>query len=712
MSTTTILIVEDERIVALDLAGKLEQLGYEVAGTAMRGDEAVTLARRLRPNLVLMDISLEGPLDGIEAVEAIHREQDVPVVYLTAHSDPATLTRAKLTGPFGYILKPFELRDLATQIELALYRHQADRQLSEQREWLRVTLSSIGDAVIATDAEGRISFVNPVAESLTGWKAEEAAGQPIECVFRIVNEQTGQPSEKPVARVLREGRAVELANHTALVTKDGRMVPIEDSAAPILDAAGQVIGAVLVFHDVTEKRRAEEAARESRARLQAAFASMSEAIFVADAEGRLVDFNDEFVRYHRFRDRGECSRAISDCPKYLDVWFPDGTPAPVEQWAMPRALRGETASNVEYRLRRKETGETWWGSYSFAPIKDQDGRITGAVVAASEITERKAAEEALRESEERLRLLGDNLPESAVYQYLQENDGGVRFLYLSAGIERLNGVSVADVLRDAGTLHRQIPPEYIERFVEAEARSKRDLTDFDMELPMRRPDGELRWMRLHSRPRRLPDGRTIWDGVQIDITASKRAKQALLESERRERERAEELAVLFEAVPTPVFIARDPDCLHLTGNRLADEILRLPHGNELSMSGPAETRPRHFKAVKDGRELRLDELPAQRAARPTRQGFRVQPCLRRRNSPPCIGLRYAAARRSGASAWHGRRPGGHYGAQAGRGDPAQERAGVSRAGGGRAADRLGNPARWLEHLFQSTMGGLHRADAG
>ena len=150
--------------------------------------------------------------------------------------------------------------------------------------------------------------------------------------------------------------------------------------------------------------------------------------------------------------------------------------------------------------------------------------------------------------------------------------------------------------------------------MEAEARSKRDLTDFDMELPMRRPDGELRWMRLHSRPRRLPDGRTIWDGVQIDITASKRAKQALLESERRERERAEELAVLFEAVPTPVFIARDPDCLHLTGNRLADEILRLPHGNELSMSGPAETRPRHFKAVKDGRELRLDELPAQRAA--------------------------------------------------------------------------------------------------
>jgi PAS domain-containing protein len=101
---------------------------------------------------------------------------DVPVVYLTAHSDATTLARAKVTGPSGYILKPFEERDLATQIELALYKFQADRQIKEQREWLRVTLTSIGDAVIATDAEGRITFVNPVAETLTGWTGEEAMG--------------------------------------------------------------------------------------------------------------------------------------------------------------------------------------------------------------------------------------------------------------------------------------------------------------------------------------------------------------------------------------------------------------------------------------------------------------------------------------------------------------------------------------------------------
>ena len=259
MSKAAILIVEDERLVAEDLANKLRRLGYKMVGSVASGDEAVTTASRVQPGLVLMDISLDGPMDGIQAAEAIRKQHDVPIIYLTAHSDPATLARAKITDPFGYILKPFEERDLATQIELALYKHQANRQLRQQREWLRVTLTSIGDAVIATDAEGRITFINPVAESLTGWKTGEASGQPVQGVFRIVNEKTGQSLEEPVTRVLRERRAVDLANHAALVTKDGGMVPIEDSAAPILDATGDLIGVVLVFHDVTKKRRADEA---------------------------------------------------------------------------------------------------------------------------------------------------------------------------------------------------------------------------------------------------------------------------------------------------------------------------------------------------------------------------------------------------------------------------------------------------------------------
>jgi PAS domain S-box-containing protein len=231
MNKTSILIVENEVIVAADLANKLKRLGYEVAGIAAGGEEALTLAGDLRPQLILMDIRLEDSMDGIEAAELIRGRHDMPVIYLTAYSDSATLARAKLTGPFGYILKPFEERDLATQIELALYKHQADREVRQQRELLRVTLISIGDAVIATDAEGRITFVNPVSESLTGWKADEAYGQPIPTVFRIIKEQTGEMLEEPVARVLREGRSVALANNTALVTR-GAAAPCLSRTAP------------------------------------------------------------------------------------------------------------------------------------------------------------------------------------------------------------------------------------------------------------------------------------------------------------------------------------------------------------------------------------------------------------------------------------------------------------------------------------------------
>jgi PAS domain S-box-containing protein len=141
-------------------------------------------------------------------------------------------------------------------------------ELHRQRQWLSVTLASIGDALIATDNAGNITFLNPVAEALTGWPRHEALGRPVQSVFRILEEKTRAPGEDIVARVLREGRIVNLANNTVLVTRDGREVPIEDSAAPIRDSAGQVAGAVLVFHDVTEKRRAQQALRESEAALR------------------------------------------------------------------------------------------------------------------------------------------------------------------------------------------------------------------------------------------------------------------------------------------------------------------------------------------------------------------------------------------------------------------------------------------------------------
>jgi len=147
-------------------------------------------------------------------------------------------------------------------------RKQAEENLRISREWLRVTLESIGDAVMTTDTQGRITFLNPVAVALTGWELGEAAGQPIGSVFRIINEKTGEPAEDIVQRVLQEGRIALLANNTALVSRDGRKIPIEDSAAPIKNARGEILGVVLVFHDVTEKRIAQEELCRARDELE------------------------------------------------------------------------------------------------------------------------------------------------------------------------------------------------------------------------------------------------------------------------------------------------------------------------------------------------------------------------------------------------------------------------------------------------------------
>lgn len=170
-------------------------------------------------------------------------------------------------------------------------RKAAEQRISTEKEWFRTTLASIGDAVITSDPQGCVTFLNPIAEQLTGWSAAEAAGQPMEKVFSIYNELTGKPTENPVAQVLECGTVVGLANHTVLKARDGRTIPIEDSAAPIRDSNGQTLGVVMVFHNVTEKREAERALRESEQRFQIAFDNMPDVLVIYDQDNRIKYIN-------------------------------------------------------------------------------------------------------------------------------------------------------------------------------------------------------------------------------------------------------------------------------------------------------------------------------------------------------------------------------------------------------------------------------------
>jgi hypothetical protein len=251
----TILIVEDEAVVAANLASKLERAGYDVVATASTGAEAIALTRRLHPQLVLMDIQIEGELDGIQTAETIQHHCDVPVIYLTAYSDAATLSRAKLTGPSGYILKPFETREVTTQIDLALYKHRTNREIKEQRQWLHVILTSIGDAVIATNSQGDIEFINPTARRLTEWTAKAPIGHPIDEVFSILEAQTSAPLAALITGDSGENHIAALSGDCTLKTRTGRQIPIEANATRIQAESGQSLGMALVFRDITERKK-------------------------------------------------------------------------------------------------------------------------------------------------------------------------------------------------------------------------------------------------------------------------------------------------------------------------------------------------------------------------------------------------------------------------------------------------------------------------
>jgi signal transduction histidine kinase/DNA-binding response OmpR family regulator/HPt (histidine-containing phosphotransfer) domain-containing protein len=243
MNKATILIVEDEGLVAKDLSGKLANLGYEVVGISAAGEEVVALACRLRPSLVLMDIWLKGPMDGIKAAEAIQQQYDVPIVYLTAHSDSATLARAKVTGPFGYILKPFDERDLATQIELALCKHQAEKAVQSAARFP----CENPHPVIRIDRGGTVLYAN---------RSSAALGDEFRCVM-------GCPAPETFARLARQALA------------DGRTAEAE------IETRGRVFSFVfapisgssyvnLYGRDNTERKRAEEELRQAKAAAEAA----------------------------------------------------------------------------------------------------------------------------------------------------------------------------------------------------------------------------------------------------------------------------------------------------------------------------------------------------------------------------------------------------------------------------------------------------------
>ncbi|AUB39253.1 CheY chemotaxis protein or a CheY-like REC [Nostoc flagelliforme CCNUN1] len=259
MNPVNILVVEDEIIVAMDIQNRLRKFGYTVMGLADSGEEAIKKAADNSLDLVLMDIHLKGKMDGVEAAQIIHNIFKIPVIYLTANGDESTLNRAKETEPFGYILKPFKEKELKFTIEITLSKHRTEKKLKQNEQWLTTVLKSIGDAVITSDASGTVTFMNPMAEELTGWNYSDAFGKEATEIFNIAHEETRIIIDSPIGQVLQSGVTVGLPEQTILIAKNGLEIPIDDSIAAIKDDNGNITGAVCVFQDITERKQILEA---------------------------------------------------------------------------------------------------------------------------------------------------------------------------------------------------------------------------------------------------------------------------------------------------------------------------------------------------------------------------------------------------------------------------------------------------------------------
>ncbi|MGA2225252.1 MAG: PAS domain S-box protein, partial [Syntrophobacteraceae bacterium] len=404
---------EAEQRLAGQLILRLRQVGADASRLQMLTHDEITATQTRTNTLIIFVIVISAlPLTFVlsrtrksitSSLTTFRRGTEVVAsgnlthrIGIAARDEIGELSRAfdVMTEQLGYITVSRD--ELSREVE---ERKLAEEALLEQREWLRVTLTSIGDAVIATDTFGLVTFLNPVAGELTGWQSEEANGQPIQSVFRIINEQTRKASENVVERVLREGNIVNLANHTALMTRDGREIPIEDSAAPIRDKDGELTGVVLVFHNVTEKRRAQEALLESQQKnefLADIIRISSQPFVVGYPDGRLGLVNSAFEHLTGYS---------SDELQSTD-WAIDLTPSewlPLERQKMEEQILTGKPIRYEKEYIRKD-GSRVPIELLVHLVTDSDGRPQYYYSFLTDITEHKQMDEELRKSRDELEL--------------------------------------------------------------------------------------------------------------------------------------------------------------------------------------------------------------------------------------------------------------------------------------------------------------------
>ena len=508
--TPRIMVVEDEGIIAQDIKNCLEGLGYIVPDVVFTGREAILRADELRPDLVLMDIVLKGDIDGIETAAEIRKKYNIPIVYLTAYEDDRTLKRAKMTEPLGYILKPFEERYLRSSIEMALYKHQMETKLKENERWLNAILKSVGDAVVVTDEFGFIKFMNPVAETLTGWLLSEAVGKRIKDLLVMIDEDSREPIQNPIERVLQENIVIGRSNHTILIARDGREITIDHSSSPLRDDKGRLTGAVLILQDITERKISENALRDSENRFRNLFDYATDAIFVQSLNGRIISVNNQACSLLGYTKDELLKMKFSEL---INESIIDNT------FAIYSSLKEKGNYQFETRYRRKDS--TFVDvEISMRLIELLDEEVVQLFV--RDITERKQAQEKI----DMLAMAVKNISECVSITDLEG-----KIMFINDAFESVYGYSKEEILGKSITVVRSShnPFNINDDIYNATVKG-----GWQGELINRAKDGREFPVYLSTSILKNEKGETAAHiGIASDITERKKAEEAVKQSEKR-----------------------------------------------------------------------------------------------------------------------------------------------------------------------------------
>ena len=463
-----ILIVEGKKIVAEHLERRLKEIEYTVCAVVPTGAEAVQKAAEMQPDIVLINIELEGEIDGIETAKQIRDSLDIPTIYLADYPNDVfmekkdLLKRAEITNPFQYIPQPHGKRRLYLTIESSVYQHKKEREIKIKEQQLSTILNSINDAVIATDDKELITFMNPAAERLTGWRLEQAASLSIKQIFRIDNE-----GGCPITAILRNMLAASTADSpelstdtvikdsTVFTSRSGRKTHIDYSIAPATNQKGEIAGTVITFRDITDYKAMEERLNQTINQLQdqtqlmgTIFDSMSDGVMAVDTDGQYLMVN---TRAQEMIAPLSEDVSIVDRPERYGLFQSDGkTLFAGDELPLTRALHGETTNNIEMLVSNDTHAEEIFVNINGRPLLDGQGNLKGGVVVFRDTTELKAAQTELEKTVSELRSktqLMDTVFNSISDGVVVTDEAG-NFLLVNPSAARIVGMGPTDTPPD------------------------------------------------------------------------------------------------------------------------------------------------------------------------------------------------------------------------------------------------------------------------